>query len=154
MGRCTLTHHGLNNTVSPFLKKDFPNLEFDVVNSDITEEEAYRLTYPLALGTWANSHYEENSGSILKYYKYILSHCGYFAICGAKGCIRACMDSLEKSKRIGNTFKHPFYKKKGWSLTVDRDGDKIGVINPFREEGLDKLYPSIRKGEQEKSKFK
>ena len=54
MGRCTLTHHGLNNTISPFLKKDFPNLEFDVANSDITEEEAYRLTYPLGLGTWGN----------------------------------------------------------------------------------------------------
>lgn len=154
MGRCTLTHHGLNNTISPFLKKDFPNLEFDVANSDITEEEAYRLTYPLGLGTWGNNFYEENGGNIIKYYKYILNHCGYFALCGAKGCIRACMDSLEKSGRIENTFENKFYRKKSWNIPVQREGDKIGVINPFREEGLDKLYPSIRKGEQEKSKFK
>jgi hypothetical protein len=150
----TLTHHGLNNTISPFLKKDFPNLEFDVANSDITEEEAYRLTYPLGLGTWGNNFYEENGGNIIKYYKYILNHCGYFALCGAKGCIRACMDSLEKSGRIENIFKNNFYRKKSWSVPVEREGEKIGVINPFREKALDELYPSIRKGEQEKSKFK
>lgn len=153
MGRCTLTHHGLNNRVSPFLKKDFPNLEFDAASADITEEEAYRLTYPLGLGTWGSSFYEENSGSIIKYYKYILDHCGYFALCGAKGCIRACMDSLEKSGRINNRFKNKFYRKKSWNIPLERQGDKKGTINPFREEGLDKLYPGIRSGEQDKSNF-
>jgi len=116
----------------------------------VTEEEAYRLAYPVALGTWTKSHYEENSGNVIKYYRYILDHCGYFAICGARGCIRACMDSLEKSKRIGNRFKNPFYRKKGWILPVERTGEVRGVINPFREEGLDRLYPSIREGEQMK----
>ncbi|NLC45458.1 MAG: hypothetical protein GX783_14405 [Clostridiales bacterium] len=153
MGRCTLTHHGLNNTISPFLKNDFPNLEFDATSSDVTEEEAYRLTYPLGLGTWGSNFYEENGGSIIKYYKYILNHCGYFALCGAKGCIRACMDSLEKSKRIENRFQNKFYRKKAWNIPIEREGEKVGVINPFREEGLDKLYPGIRDGEQEKSKF-
>ncbi|MDD4125285.1 MAG: hypothetical protein PHW77_06155, partial [Eubacteriales bacterium] len=33
MGRCTLTHHGFNNTVSPFHKKDFPNMAFNVTTS-------------------------------------------------------------------------------------------------------------------------
>jgi len=150
MGRCTLTHHGLNNTISPFLNKDLPNLQYNVPESNVTEEEAYRLAYPVALGTWTKSHYEENSGNVIKYYRYILDHCGYFAICGARGCIRACMDSLEKSKRIGNRFKNPFYRKKGWILPVERTGEVRGVINPFREEGLDRLYPSIREGEQMK----
>ena len=63
------------------------------------------------------------------------------------------MDSLEKSGRITNTFKNKFYRKKSWNIPVERNGEKIGVINPFREEGLDKLYPTIRKGEQEESKF-
>lgn len=150
MGRCTLTHHGLNNTISPFFKKDLPNLEYNVSESNVTEEEAYRLTYPIALGTWTKNHYEENSGSIIKYYKYILDHSGYFAVCGARGCIRACMDSLEKSKRIENRFENPFYRKKGWKLPVEITGEVKGVINPFREEGLDRLYPSIREGEQMK----
>ncbi|NLC44294.1 MAG: hypothetical protein GX783_08425, partial [Clostridiales bacterium] len=100
-----------------------------------------------------SNFYEENGGSIIKYYKYILNHCGYFALCGAKGCIRACMDSLEKSKRIENRFQNKFYRKKAWNIPNERVGEKVGVINPFREEGLDKLYPGMRDGEQEKSKF-
>jgi epoxyqueuosine reductase len=153
MGRCTLTHHGLNSRVSPFLKKDFPNLEFDVSATDITEEEAYRFTHPVALGNWANPFYEENNGSTIQYYKYILQHCGYFGLCGAKGCIRACMDSLEKAGKIQNTFINPFYRKPPWEIKVEREGKKIGVINPFREEGLDRLHPGIRAGEQKESKF-
>ena len=39
MGRCTLSHHGMNNECSPFLKKEFPNMAFDVRNSEMTEEE-------------------------------------------------------------------------------------------------------------------
>lgn len=60
------------------------------------------------------------------------------------------MDSLEKAKRIENRFKNSFYRKKGWTLPVEKAGERKGVINPFREEGLDKLYPSIREGEQMK----
>lgn len=153
MGRCALTHHGLNNRVSPFLKKDFPNMEFDVTSADVTEEEAYRMTYPMAMGTWGDNFYEENGGKIIKYYKYVIDHCGYFALCGAKGCIRACMDSLEKSKRITNTFKNRFYRKKSWTMDYRRNTEKVGVINPFREEGLDRLYPGMRDGEQKTSKF-
>jgi epoxyqueuosine reductase QueG len=40
MGRCTLSHHGMNNECSPFLKKEFPNMAFDVRNSPMTEKEA------------------------------------------------------------------------------------------------------------------
>ena len=43
MGRCTLTHHGQNNRISPFHKEAFPNMAFDVENSDMTEEEAKDL---------------------------------------------------------------------------------------------------------------
>jgi len=38
-------------------------------------------------------------------------------------------------------------------VLTSKDGDKKGTINPFREEGLDKLYPGIRSGEQDKSNF-
>ena len=48
MGRCTLSHHGMNNECSPFLKKEFPNMAFDVRNSEMTEEEAYIMSYTMA----------------------------------------------------------------------------------------------------------
>lgn len=38
------------------------------------------------------------------------------SICGARGCIRACMDHLEKTGRIEAKFRNPFRKKKPWLL--------------------------------------
>ncbi len=52
MGRCTLSHHGMNNECSPFLKKEFPNMAFNVRHSEMTEEEAYILSYTMANGKW------------------------------------------------------------------------------------------------------
>ncbi len=147
MGRCTLSHHGLNNECSPFLKKEFPNMAFDVRNSEMTEEEAYILSYTLANGKWGR---KPNTNHVIEYYDYIISHSGYFAICGAKGCIRACMDVLEKTNRIENKFHNKFYKKKSWELPNKPQKVSDGV-NPYREEYLDKKYPGIRKNEYVKT---
>lgn len=38
------------------------------------------------------------------------------AICGAKGCTRACMISLESRGVLKNKFQHPFRTQKLWSL--------------------------------------
>ncbi len=149
MGRCTLTHHGMNAEISPFLKKSFPNMNFNVKNSQLTEEEAYRICYPLAMAKWGITHNDNNINSIIEYYDYILKHVGYFAICGAKGCIRACMNSLERSGRIENTFHNRCYYKKSWKLSTGPEpGTKVSGINPYRDKFLDKNYPGIRKNEQ------
>lgn len=142
MGRCTLTHHGFNNTISPFHKKDFPNMAFDVSSSLMTEEEAYILCYNMAYARW----FRKPGGRVLDYYDYILKHTGYFAVCGARGCIRACMVMLERAGRVENTFVNPFYRKKSWLLPND-PRVVTGRINPFREEHLDKNYPGIRENE-------
>lgn len=149
MGKCTLTHHGLNNTISPFLKKDFPNFELCVQDNDITEEEAYRLAYPLSNAKWNDAPYYNSRSAVMDYYDYIRGHIGYFAICGAKGCIRACMNNLEKNKRITNLFVNQFQRKPAWTLNNKKE-KTTGAINPFREEWLDKNFPGIREGEQEK----
>lgn len=143
MGRCTLTHHGFNNECSPFHKKDFPNMEFDVRSSKMTEEEAYILCYGMAQTSWGR---KPESGMALEYYDYILKHTGYFAVCGAKGCIRGCMDMLEKAGRIENTFHNPFHRKKCWTLANKTESFDRG-INPFREAYLDENFPDIRKNE-------
>jgi epoxyqueuosine reductase len=66
MGRCTLTHHGMNNEISPFLKKAFPNMAFDVRNSQMSEEEAYRLCYPLAQAQWSTTYNDNDNCSEFK----------------------------------------------------------------------------------------
>ncbi len=147
MGRCTLSHHGMNNECSPFLNKEFPNMAFNVRTSEMTEEEAYIFTYTLAKGAWGR---KPESSSVMGYYDYILNHTGYFAICGAKGCIRACMDVLEKSGRIENVFKNRFYYKDSWSLPNKPETVSDGV-NPYREAYLDEKYPDIREGEYRKT---
>lgn len=147
MGRCTLTHHGLNNECSPFLKKEFPNMAFDVRNSEMTEEEAYILTYTVAEGSWWR---KPGNKAIVGYYDYMLNHTGYFAICGAKGCIRACMDALEKAGRVGNKFHNKFYRKESWTLPNKPIKVSTGV-NPYREAYLDEKYPGIRENEYKKT---
>jgi ferredoxin len=147
MGRCVLTHHGLNNTISPFLKKDLPNVELDVSKTEMTEEEAYRLAYPVAGANWTESLYDEHGSAVVKYYKYVMDHTGYFAVCGARGCIRACMDSLEKNGRIESRFENPFYKKPSWILPCEK-GEKRGAVNPFREKWLEEEHPDIMEREK------
>jgi len=142
MGRCTLTHHGMNNECSPFLKKDFPNMAFNVRESQMTEEEAYIMAYTMSGGSWSR----KPGGNVTDYYHYIRKHTGYYAICGAKGCIRACMDALEKSGRIESRFHNKFYKRKSWTLPNKPETVSTGV-NPYREAYLDEKYPGIRKNE-------
>ncbi len=142
MGRCTLTHHGFHNEISPFHKKEFPNMAFDVRHSEMTEEEAYILTYSMAGAKWSR----KPGTNVINYYDYILKHTGYFAVCGARGCIRACMVALEKAGRIESKYHNPFYKKESWLLPNAPETVSPGV-NPFREAYLDEKYPGIREGE-------
>ncbi len=155
MGRCTLTHHGFNNEISPFHKKAFPNMEYDVRNAHVTEEEAYRLCYPMATAKWSNTVWENNDPSIIKFYSYVMNHVGYFALCGARGCIRACMINLEKRGRVTNQFHNQFQRKDPWILDNKIDPEEMrGVINPFREDYLDSVDPKLRKNEQKEMLFK
>ena len=121
-------------------------MAFDVRNSEMTEEEAYILCYSMAGAKWGR---KPRTSQVMEYYDYILGHTGYFAVCGARGCIRACMDMLEKSGRIENTFHEPFYKKDSWLLPNQPETVSKGV-NPYREEYLDEKYPGIRENEYEK----
>lgn len=146
MGRCTLTHHGQNNRISPFHKEAFPHMAFDVENSDMTEEEAYRMCYPLASAGWSPTFRENDPCKVIPFYAYMMNHVEYFAICGARGCIRACMDTLEKAGRIGNTFHNPFYRKQSWLLPNAPETRK-GRVNGWREEYLDERFPGRRKNE-------
>jgi epoxyqueuosine reductase len=115
MGKCTLTHHGLNKEASPFLTMDCPGLRLDVAAQETSEEEAYKLSYTIAGGTWRKTA-EFPAGNVVDYYKTMLSTTGYYAVCGASGCIRACMMNLEKTGRIESTFEQPFRKRPRWRI--------------------------------------
>lgn len=117
MGRCTLTHHGLNGDASPFLQHDAPGFDLDVKNSDMSEETAYKLCYPIAQARWRKTLEYPESGATIAYYNQIINHTGYFAICGARGCIVSCMDNLEKRGMIDQSkFQTPVRPRPQWKL--------------------------------------
>ncbi len=127
MGRCTLTHHGMNWEASPFLKKDFPGLNLNVRESTLSEEEAYRLCYPMSSAKWQPNP-EFPSASVIGFYNQIRAHTSYFAICGAKGCIRACMDAMEKRHAIKqDNFKIPVFPRKPWQLPRPEQDETGGI---------------------------
>ena len=121
-------------------------MAFNVRDSEMTEEEAYILSYTIAKGQWGR----KPTNSVLGYYDYILSHTSYFAICGARGCIRACMNALERTDKIENKFHNNFYRKKSW-LLPNKPTEISRGVNPYREDYLDEKYPGIRDGEYEKT---
>ena len=61
------------------------------------------------------------------------------AICGAKGCTRACMISLESRGVLKNKFKEPFRTQKPWSMDWSEEGLKndpaVDYTAPY--EGMD-----------------
>ncbi len=57
------------------------------------------------------------------------------AVCGAKGCTRACMISLEKRGVIKNKFHNPFRTEKAWSVDWQAGAIDNGYVAPY--DGLD-----------------
>ena len=128
MGRCTATHHGANWRASPFLKRYFPGFDFDVTKTNISEHLAYRLGYTISGAGWGRVDGEFPLAHLNPFCSQILQHVGYFAVCGARGCIRACMEFQEKVKNIEqDTFNTPVFTGKKWELPPPSD-DKTGGI--------------------------
>lgn len=100
LGRCKLTHFGLNRTTSPHFVKSFPGIYIPILEQGNTWVEGWNFGHALfnALPTYkAFSAYP-------------------IAICGARGCIISCMNHLEKRRRIRNLFKKPFTAEQPWRL--------------------------------------
>jgi len=129
MGRCTATHHGINYKASPFLKRYFPGLNLDIEKTTMSEELAYKITHNLGRGEWGRQNPEFPGTLSYPYIRQISSHCGYLAVCGAKGCIRACMEFQEKSHNIGqNTFKTPVFPGPKWELPRPETDPTGGIV--------------------------
>ena len=147
MGRCTATHHGINWKASPFLKKFFPGFNLDITKTTMSEELAYKTAYTLALGGWGRQNPEFPGSYVNPYYRQILDHVGYFAVCGAKGCIRACMEFQEKTHNIGQSeFSTPVFPEKAWELPPPENDSTGGIVE---KKALTELYqaPDLDAGE-------
>lgn len=62
------------------------------------------------------------------------------AVCGAKGCTRACMVSLEKRGLLKNKFENPFRTSKPWKVDWEQEAIAVDYTPPY--EG--KVSPNAR----------
>lgn len=102
LGKCKLTHFGLNRKTSPFLARRFPGLYLPISQQEVTWKEAWDLGWAIfpAVPT----------------FKALARH--PIAICGARGCIIGCMKHLEEQGKLRNVFlsKKVFSGDAPWSL--------------------------------------
>lgn len=103
LGKCKLTHFGLNRKNGQFLAKRYPGLYLPIVEQEVTWKEAWDFGW-----------------SVFPSVPYFdaISRFGVPALCGARGCIIACMKHMEKRGRVLNKFrtKPVFSEEEPWSL--------------------------------------
>jgi hypothetical protein len=103
LGKCKLTHFGLNRKNGQFLAKRYPGLYIPIAEQEVTWREAWDVGW-----------------SMFPSFPYFsaISRYGVPALCGARGCIIGCMKHLEQKGRVRNTFRSKpiFSESAPWSL--------------------------------------
>lgn len=89
LGKCKLTHFGLNKLSSPFFARRFPGVSLPVGEQEVTWLEAWDLGWAMFPTIPA---FDALAASPV-------------AACGARGCIIACMKHLEETGTLTNTFR-------------------------------------------------
>ena len=90
-----------------------------VADQDISEDNAYRLSWPLSLSRGGVT--EQNPSGYHIEGHAMIQQCGgdcSFAVGGSRGCMRSCFNHLEKTGGCEQTFENgPFIKRKRWLLS-------------------------------------
>ena len=58
----------------------------------------------------------EREGEQPTYSRFLLHRFRHLGICVGRGCLRACLDHLEKTGRIQRTYRTPFIERERWKL--------------------------------------
>ena len=126
MGKCVLMYHGGDPRVSPFIPKSLPGYHFDVTKQELSERAAYKFCWPMSTGRWGPTE-EFPSGYIIEGHAYLQKWGvgGSYGIGGSRGCMRSCMNHLEKHGLIEQTYHGgDFIRRPRWML--DAAGKKAG----------------------------
>jgi ferredoxin len=65
----------------------------------------------------------ETPGQPTKYQKFCMDRFRHLSICGGRGCVRACLDHLEKTGKISAKFRTPFIERPRWKLSQPPKGN-------------------------------
>lgn len=125
MGKCTLSYHGGDARLSPFIHKSFPGWDIDATKQEFSEDAAYKFCWTLSTGKWRKTE-EFPSGYIIEGHGIIADKWGMgagekssYGIGGSRGCMRSCFNYLEKHNLIEQIFEGgEFIKRPRWLLPV------------------------------------
>ena len=94
LGKCKLTHWGMNKAGSPFIQKDIPGFNFEIAEQDLAWYDAYRLGFAFA----QRVRYMKTMG--LDGFPEIEMGSRPGSICGAYGCVQTCFTELREKKKL------------------------------------------------------
>lgn len=105
LGKCKLTHFGLNKRSGPFFARRFPGMSLPVAEQEVTWLEAWDLGWAMFPTMPALSALSASP----------------VAACGARGCIIGCMKHMEQAGRVSTTFRtRPgFSHNRPWRLSEE-----------------------------------
>ncbi len=118
LGRCTLGYHGGDPMLSPFIHKSLPGYRFNVAEQEISENNAYKLCWPMSLDTWGPTE-EDSSGYRIEGHAMLRNWGGdgSYGVGGSRGCMRSCFDHLERKGACEQHFENGrFIKRERWLL--------------------------------------
>ncbi len=118
LGRCTLGFHGGDPMLSPFIHKSLPGYHCRVADQGLSENNAYKMCWPMSLDTWGACD-EDPSGFRIEGHAMLnrWGGDGSYAVGGSRGCMRSCFDHLERQGKCGQTFAGgPFVRRERWLL--------------------------------------
>ncbi len=119
MGRCTLGFHGGDPMLSPFIHKSLPGYTCRVAEQEISENNAYKMCWPMSLDKWTPTE-EDPSGYRIEGHAMLKKWGGdgSYAVGGSRGCMRSCFDHMEQKNACEQTFENGrFIKRKRWLLS-------------------------------------
>lgn len=118
MGRCTLGYHGGDPMLSPFIHKSLPGYHCRVADQNISENNAYKMCWPMSLDRWSPTN-EDPSGYRIEGHAMLSKwgQDGSYGVGGSRGCMRSCMNHMEGKGSCEQTFEGgPFIKRQRWLL--------------------------------------
>jgi epoxyqueuosine reductase len=121
LGRCALSYHGGDSTMSPFIHKSFPGWNIDADEQKFTERAAYKFCWTLSNAKWSpNPEFPE--GYVIEGHAKLTEWgvAGSYGVEGSRGCMRSCFDHLESTKQIEQTFEEGrFIVRPRWKLPAE-----------------------------------
>jgi hypothetical protein len=94
LGKCKLTHWGLNKNGSPFIEKDIPGFSLNIEEQDLSWYDASRLGFAMA----PRIRYNKTMG--IDGFPGIEQNTNPGSVCGAYGCIQTCFRELRDRKKL------------------------------------------------------